>query len=166
MEYRGMETPTEMLDGETIAEVFLPTVVVWADIKRKTMSEIFVKATGIQPEDEEEEYICRAESTARMNDQMYELLRAETEMCAVRATQTEMLERVIDYDSDYSNEETELFEHAGFERMRQFEEEDTGYFDDEERHQVEALSNGEVKKTEVFISQAKGEDARQPILAT
>ena len=165
LEHRGMETPREVLDGETIAEVFPPTVVVWADIKRKTMSEIFVEATGIQPEDEEEEYICRAESTARMNNRMYELLRAETEMETevVRATQNEMSERGIDYDSDYSDEEAkELFEHAGFKIMKQFEEEGTGYFDNEERHQVEALSNEEVKRTEVFISQAKGEDAKQP----
>ena len=55
-----------------------------------------------------------------------------------------------------------MFEHAGFEKMGQLEEEDTSYFDNEERHQVEASANGEVKKTEVLISQAKGEDARQP----
>ena len=63
------------MDGETIAEAFPPTVVVWADIKRKTISEIFVEATGIQPEDGEEEYICRAESMARMHNQMHEVLR-------------------------------------------------------------------------------------------
>ena len=53
LEHRGLETPEEVQDGETIAQVFPPTVVAWADIKRKTMSEIFVEATGIQPEDEE-----------------------------------------------------------------------------------------------------------------
>ena len=37
-------------------------------------------------------------------------------MCAVRAAQTEVLERVIDYDSDYADEETELSEHVGFEK--------------------------------------------------
>ena len=65
--------------------------------------------------------------------------------------------RLLDY-------EAELFEHAGFEEMKQFEDEDTGCLDAEKRHQVETLSNGEVNKTEVFISQAKGEDARQPSL--
>ena len=157
-----METPKEVLDSETIAEVSPPTVVVWADIKRKTLNEIFVEATGIQPEDEEEEYICRAESTARMDAQMYELLRTEAAVCAVRATQTEVLERDLDRDSDYADEDLELFEHAWFEKMGQLEEEDTRYFDNEERHQVEVSAKGEVMKTEVFISQAKGEDARQP----
>ena len=33
LEHRGMEAPREVLDGETIVEVFPPTVVVWAGME-------------------------------------------------------------------------------------------------------------------------------------
>ena len=171
LEHRGLETPEEVQDGETIAQVFPPTVVAWTDIKRKTMSEIFVEATGIQPEDEEEEYICRMEEMGPVN----ESLGPEAELCVLQAMQgqvdpwmeiMETMRSEQDEDSDYSDEEEQ--EELHWQGQDANLEINGG---DEIEDQVNLICESrdwtgdqavEVQKTEVFISQAKGEDARQP----
>ena len=42
--------------------VFPPTAMVWTTIQRAQMSDIFLEATGALPEEEEEEFLCRAET--------------------------------------------------------------------------------------------------------
>ena len=84
-------------------------------------------------------------------DQMTELLRPEAETCVLRARQNEASERVMDYNSDYSDVEAEQLEAKEGDEWR-------GQY----LPTACELSSGEVKKAETFISQAKGEDARQP----
>ena len=42
--------------------VFPPTAMVWTTIQKAQMSDIFLEATGALPEEEEEEFLCRAET--------------------------------------------------------------------------------------------------------
>ena len=42
--------------------VFPPTAMIWTTIQRAQMSDIFLEATGALPEEEEEEFLCRAET--------------------------------------------------------------------------------------------------------
>ncbi len=61
--------PAEGEEEKREHQIFPQTAVIWTEVASKTMNKIFKAATGIEPEDEEEEFICRAESSERANRQ-------------------------------------------------------------------------------------------------
>ena len=48
--------------GDKEVRFFPPTAMVWTTIQKAQMRDIFLGATGVYPEEEEEEFLCRAEA--------------------------------------------------------------------------------------------------------